>query len=65
MHKSLLDMYPHRLHVSTQRIILALRCSSLKTGRTLCFLSSLDFIFHLEGLARMDDVDDRTGSRGL
>lgn len=66
LHKSLLDMYPHRLHVSTRRLVNSepYGFSQKQYILTLRFLRSFYLLPDLEGFSRMYDVDDcaRPGS---
>ena len=65
LHSSLLDIYPHRLHVSAAPSISSGPLRIFWVTLTLCFLRSLHLFFHCERLARVYDIDYRTWSSGL
>ena len=65
LHSSLLDIYPHRLHVSAAPSISSSPLRIFWVTLTLCFLRSLHLFFHCERLARVYDIDYRAWSSGL
>lgn len=64
LQSALLDMYPHRSHVSVH-VVNEGCAGEHNIALTLHLLRRLHLLPHLERLARVDDVDDCTGPCGL